>query len=67
MRSMARRRSELSKTFLSAISVFPVNSSVPWVLIKLAAARANMDLRLLDKKVGRAIVQAAQEVIDGKS
>src|SRR6516162_9463739 len=34
-------------------------------LIKLAAARANMDLGLLDKKIGRTIVRAAQEVIDG--
>src|SRR5215207_5763163 len=35
-------------------------------LIKLAAARANMDLGLLDKKIGEAIVNAAQEVMDGK-
>ena len=35
-------------------------------LIKLAAAHANMDLRLLDKKIGNAIVEAAQEVSDGK-
>jgi fumarate hydratase class II len=35
-------------------------------LIKLAAARANMDLGLIDRKVGNAIVSAAQEVIDGK-
>ena len=35
-------------------------------LIKLAAARANMDLRLLDRKVGTAIVTAAQEVADGQ-
>src|SRR5213594_3043795 len=35
-------------------------------LIKLAAARANMDLGLLEKKVGDAIVKASQEVIDGK-
>lgn len=35
-------------------------------LIKLAAARANMDLGLLDHTVGDAIVKAAQEVIDGK-
>ena len=35
-------------------------------LIKLAAAKANMDLGQLDKKVGEAIVNAAQEVIDGK-
>ena len=35
-------------------------------LIKLAAAKANMDLGHLDKKVGEAIVNSAQEVIDGK-
>jgi fumarate hydratase, class II len=35
-------------------------------LIKLAAARTNMDLGLLDPKLGDAIVQAAQEVVDGK-
>jgi fumarate hydratase class II len=35
-------------------------------LIKLAAAKANMDLGQLDKKVGEAIVNAAQEVVDGK-
>jgi fumarate hydratase class II len=35
-------------------------------LIKQSAARANMDLGLLDHVVGNAIVQAAQEVMDGK-
>src|SRR5215471_1064192 len=35
-------------------------------IIKLAAARTNMELGLLDKKVGNAIVLASQEVIDGK-
>jgi fumarate hydratase, class II len=35
-------------------------------MIKLASARANMDLGLLDKKVGQATVNAAQEVMDGK-
>src|SRR6059036_260921 len=35
-------------------------------LIKLAAARANMDLRLLDKRIGNAIARAAQETTDGK-
>ena len=35
-------------------------------LIKQSAARANVDLGLLDRKVGDAIVQAAQEVMDGK-
>jgi fumarate hydratase class II len=35
-------------------------------LIKLSAARANMDLGQLDGKIGEAIVSAAQEVMDGK-
>ena len=35
-------------------------------LIKRAAAHANMDLGLLDRKTGQAIVSAAQEVIEGK-
>ena len=34
--------------------------------IKLAAAQVNMDLGLLDRQVGDAIVRAAQEVVDGK-
>jgi len=35
-------------------------------LIKLAAARTNIELGLLDRRIGNAIVQAAQEVVDGK-
>lgn len=35
-------------------------------LIKRAAAEVNMELGLLDKKVGDAIVKAATEVVDGK-
>jgi fumarate hydratase class II len=35
-------------------------------LIKVSAARTNMDLGLLDKRLGEAIVKAGQEVIDGK-
>ena len=35
-------------------------------LVKLAAARANMDLGLLDKSIGNAIVSAAKEAADGK-
>ena len=34
-------------------------------LIKLAAAEANMELGLLDRKLGKAIVNAAREVADG--
>ncbi|MSQ06793.1 MAG: class II fumarate hydratase [Dehalococcoidia bacterium] len=35
-------------------------------LVKLAAARTNMSLGLLDPKLGNAVVAAAQEVVDGK-
>src|ERR1051325_9229032 len=35
-------------------------------LIKLAAARANMQLGLLERKLGNAIVSAARETADGK-
>jgi fumarate hydratase, class II len=35
-------------------------------IVKRAAAETNMELGQLDPKFGRAIVQAAQEVIDGK-
>ena len=34
-------------------------------LIKHCAAKANLDLGLLDRKVAEAIIQAAQEVVDG--
>jgi fumarate hydratase class II len=35
-------------------------------MIKMAAARTNMELRLLDRRLGEAIFQAAQEVMEGK-
>ena len=35
-------------------------------MIKKAAAETNMELGLLDERIGRAIVAAAQEVIDGE-
>ena len=35
-------------------------------LIKQAAAKTNMGLGILDEKIGNAVVDAAQEVIDGK-
>ncbi len=35
-------------------------------LIKLAAAKTNVDLGLLDRKLCAAIIKAAQEVVDGK-
>jgi len=35
-------------------------------IVKAAAAKANLELKLLDKKIGEAIVLAADEVRDGK-
>ena len=35
-------------------------------IVKQAAARANMELGGLDQGLGKAIIEAAQEVIDGK-
>ena len=35
-------------------------------MIKLCAARVNHDLGLLDRKIAEAIIQAAQEVVEGK-
>ncbi|MDX2073581.1 MAG: class II fumarate hydratase [Alphaproteobacteria bacterium] len=35
-------------------------------ILKRSAAKVNMDLGVLDKKLGDAIINAAQEVIDGK-
>src|SRR5277367_2092087 len=35
-------------------------------ILKLAAARVNMQLGILDKTIGEKIVQAASEVVDGK-
>ncbi len=56
-----------------AVENFPVSGMKPWpafvwsmATIKLAAAKVNRDLGLLDAKMAEAIIQAAQEVIDGK-
>jgi fumarate hydratase class II len=35
-------------------------------MIKLCAAKVNLDLGLLDRKIAGAIIQAAQEVVEGK-
>lgn len=37
-----------------------------YVLIKKAAARANMELGILDKKIGKAIVKSADELLSGR-
>lgn len=56
-----------------AVDNFPVSGLKPWpafvwsmAAIKRAAAEVNRDLGLLDPKMANAIVQAADEVTDGK-
>src|SRR5512136_990435 len=56
-----------------AVENFPISGLKPWpafiwsmATIKRAAAEVNRDLGLLDAERANAIVQAAQEVIDGK-
>src|SRR5436189_4045671 len=56
-----------------AVLNFPISGLKPYAafiwpmaLIKRAAAEVNMDLGLLDRTLGDAIVRAAQEVLEGK-
>ena len=56
-----------------AVLNFPISGLRPWrafiwsmAMIKRAAAEVNRDLNLLDEKLANAIVQAAQEMIDGR-
>src|SRR5512139_458870 len=56
-----------------AVENFPISGLKPWpafiwsmATIKRAAAEVNRDLGLLEEKPAGAIIQAAQEVIDGK-
>ena len=58
------RRAELN--FPISDLRFPRSFIRALALIKLAAARANMGLGLLEGHIGSAIVEAAQEVADGK-
>jgi len=58
---------------MRAVRNFPVSGMRPYrafvwsmAAIKQAAAMVHMDLGLLDEERGQAIVQAAQEVIDGR-
>ncbi len=44
----------------------PIQIIKAYVLIKKAAATANMEVGWLDKKIGKAIVQACDEVLEGK-
>jgi fumarate hydratase class II len=56
-----------------AVENFPISGLKPWpafiwsmAMIKRAAAEVNRDLDLLEEVRARVIIQAAQEVIDGK-
>lgn len=56
-----------------AVENFPISGLRPWrafiwsmAMIKRAAAEVNRDLGLLDTERAKAIIQAAQEVIEGK-
>lgn len=56
-----------------AVENFPISGLKPWpafvwsmVMIKRAAAEVNRDLGLLDEKIANAIIQAADEVLDGQ-
>jgi fumarate hydratase, class II len=56
-----------------AVENFPISGLKPWrafiwsmAQIKRAAAEVHLDLGLLDKKISKAISNAAQEVIEGK-
>ena len=56
-----------------AVENFPISGIRPLsefiratVLVKKAAAEANLSLGLLDKKIGEAIVSAADEILHGK-
>jgi len=58
---------------MRAVHNFPISGMRPYrafvwsmATIKQAAARVHMDLGLLDVERGQAIVQAAQEVVDGR-
>jgi aspartate ammonia-lyase len=44
----------------------PIQFIKAYVLIKKSAARANMQVGWLDKKIGNAIIKACDEVLDGK-
>jgi fumarate hydratase class II len=58
---------------MRAVRNFPISGMKPYrafvwgmAVIKQAAASVNMDLGLLDPNLGQAIVQAAQEVLEGR-
>ena len=57
-----------------AVENFPISGLKPWrafiwsmAMIKQAAAEVNQELGLLEKDVAEAIIQAAQEMAEGKS
>ncbi len=54
------------QNFRIGADLMPIGIVHALALVKLAAARTNLELGILDKKRAHAIVRAAQEVIDGQ-
>lgn len=54
------------QNFPIGIETMPASVIRALGIVKQAAAKANMDLGNLEKKIGRPIVKASQDVIDGK-
>ena len=54
-----------SENFRIGIERMPMPLIRAMAIVKLAAAKANLDLKLIDKKRADAIIRAAHEVIDG--
>ncbi len=54
------------KVFLNTGTRFPRSFIWAMGMVKLAAATANMELGLLDEKRGRAIIEVARELAEGK-
>ena len=60
----ARRHSVPCKILILALKKCPPALCAPWAF-KKAAALTNMALNVLDTKLGQAIIQAADEIMDG--
>lgn len=54
------------RLFLETGTMFPREIIRAFAMVKLAAARVNVTLGLLDREIGNAIVNAAREVMNGK-
>ncbi len=55
-----------TRVFLDTGTRFPRRLVWAMAMVKIAAARANMELGLLDRRIGEAIIAAASELADGR-